>query len=201
MSADGSFTYDPATSAGLRAIPRGQTATDTFTYRVSDGHGGAATATVTVTVRGAINHPPVANPDSFTTSNNATLNQNAASGVLANDTDLDGDTLSVDNVNGVGGTAPFTATTAQGATVTLQSDGSFSYDPTGSAVLQALSHAQTASDTFTYRGQRRTWRDRDGHRDDHRDRRESSAGRQPRCLHGRQQRGPGSGRRRRGPGQ
>ena len=73
------------------------------------------------------------------------LNQNAAGGVLANDTDLDGDTLSLDQLNGAGGSAPFTATTAQGATVTLQSDGSFSYDPTGSATLAALTHGQTAT--------------------------------------------------------
>ena len=150
LNADGSFTYDPTGSSTLQAIPRGQTTTDTFTYRATDGHGSTATATATITVTGAINHPPVANPDSYTTSNNAVLNQNAAGGVLANDTDLDSDTLAVAQLNGTGGTAPFTATTAKGATVTVQSDGSFSYDPTGSATFRALSHGQTATDAFTY---------------------------------------------------
>ena len=74
-------------------MPRGQTTTDTFTYRANDGHGGTATATVTITVTGAVNHPPVANPDSYTANNDAVFSQNAAGGVLANDTDPDGDTL------------------------------------------------------------------------------------------------------------
>src|SRR5690606_3125420 len=39
---------------------------------------------------------------------------------------------------------------AKGAIVTVNSDGSFEYDPTGSAELQAIPAAQTATDTFTY---------------------------------------------------
>ena len=151
LNADGSFTYDPTGSATLQALPRGQTTTDTFTYRANDGHGGTATATVTITVTGAINHPPVASPDSYAVNSNAVLTQGAGSGVLANDTDPDGDALTVDQLNGVGGTAPFTATSSKGATVTLNADGSFTYDPTGSATLQALPRGQTTTDTFTYR--------------------------------------------------
>ena len=151
LNADGSFSYDPTGSAALQAIPRGQTTTDTFTYRANDGHGGTATATVTFTVTGAVNHPPAASSDSYDANNNAVLSQNAAGGVLANDTDPDGDALSVDQLNGTGGTAPFTATTGKGATVTLNADGSFSYDPTASAVLEALPRGQTTTDTFTYR--------------------------------------------------
>ena len=71
LNADGSFSYDPTASAVLEALPRGQTTTDTFTYRANDGHGGTATATVTITVTGAVNHPPVANPDAYTADNNA----------------------------------------------------------------------------------------------------------------------------------
>ncbi|MBV8945956.1 MAG: cadherin-like domain-containing protein [Solirubrobacterales bacterium] len=151
LNADGSFSYDPTGSATLQALPRGQTTTDTFTYRANDGHGGTATATVTITVTGAVNHPPVANADAYTANNNAVLTQGAASGVLANDTDPDSDVLSVDQLNGTGGTAPFTATTGKGATITLNADGSFSYDPTASATLQALPRGQTTTDTFTYR--------------------------------------------------
>ena len=151
MNADGSFTYDPTGSAVLQAIPRGQTATDTFTYRANDGFGGTAVGTVTITVTGVINHPPVANPDSYTATNNAVLTENVAGGVLANDTDPDGDALAVDQLNGTGGTAPFTGTSAKGAAVTMNADGSFTYDPTGSAVLQAIPRGQTATDTFTYR--------------------------------------------------
>ena len=48
-----------------------------------------ATATVTITVTGAVNHPPVANADSYAADNNAVLSQGSAGGVLANDTDAD----------------------------------------------------------------------------------------------------------------
>jgi VCBS repeat-containing protein len=60
--------------------------------------------------------------------------------LLANDTDVDGDTLSVSGVS---------ATSAHGATVTLQ-DGVITYDPTQSAWAQKLAAGETATDTFTY---------------------------------------------------
>src|SRR5947209_8580192 len=63
---------------------------DSFTYNVSDGNGGTATATVTVTIT-AVNDAPVANADSATVAEDGTVNV----AVLGNDTDADGDTLSV----------------------------------------------------------------------------------------------------------
>src|SRR5205807_1792739 len=118
---------------------------DTFTYRANDGHGGTATATVTITVTNGVNHPPVADADTGATNNNAVLH---GSSVLANDTDLDGDTLSVDQLNGSG---TLTGTSAKGAAVTLNADGSFSYDPNTSTTLQAIPRGTTTTDTFTYR--------------------------------------------------
>ncbi|MBI2768980.1 MAG: hypothetical protein HYX47_05130 [Burkholderiales bacterium] len=62
--------------------------------------------------------------------------------VLANDAPhAAGDTLSV---------ASFSATSARGAAITLNADGSLHYDPRGSAQLQALSLRETVTDTFTY---------------------------------------------------
>ena len=100
LNGDGSFSYDPTGSATLQAVPRGQTTTDTFTYRANDGHGATATATVTVTVVG-VNHPPIATSDSYAVNNDTVLSQSAP-GVLANDTDADGDMLVVDQLNGTG---------------------------------------------------------------------------------------------------
>ena len=60
--------------------------------------------------------------------------------MLANDTDADGDTLTVDQLNGTGG-SPRHRTSAKGAAVTVNGDGSFSYDPTGSATLAGHSRA------------------------------------------------------------
>jgi DNA/RNA endonuclease G (NUC1) len=63
---------------------------DSFTYTVSDGHGGTATGTVNVNVAG-VNDGPVANNDTATTDEDTAVNVN----VVGNDSDLDGDALSV----------------------------------------------------------------------------------------------------------
>ncbi|HLX64812.1 MAG TPA: Ig-like domain-containing protein [Planctomycetota bacterium] len=67
----------------------------------------------------AVNHPPVANNDAYNPIMNKTFTISAAAGVLANDTDVDGDTLTA-VLNGPG--------TSSGALV-LNSDGSFTYTP------------------------------------------------------------------------
>jgi uncharacterized repeat protein (TIGR01451 family) len=95
-----SCTYTPAA---------GFSGSDSFTYTVSDGHGGADTGTVSVTVTPAVaNHPPVANADTITTSQDT---PSAAKNVVANDTDADGDNLTVTGkTNGAHGTVTCTTT-------------------------------------------------------------------------------------------
>jgi len=63
---------------------------DTFTYDISDGNGGIATATVNITVN-PVNDVPVAIDDSVTVNEDSTV----LIDVLVNDTDIDGDTLSI----------------------------------------------------------------------------------------------------------
>jgi len=67
---------------------------DSFTYTISDGNGGTDTATVNVTVGDAPNKPPVANDDAVSTMCSA-----ITIAVLGNDTDPDGDSLSVVSVD------------------------------------------------------------------------------------------------------
>jgi hypothetical protein len=67
---------------------------DSFTYRVVDGRGGSDTATVTVTVRG-VNDPPIAIDDTATT----TYETPVTVAVLANDSDVERDGLSVTQVS------------------------------------------------------------------------------------------------------
>ena len=66
---------------------------DSFTYRASNGSLSSSTATVSITVM-SVNDPPVANWDwdSFTTIENG-ASEFGAPGLLANDTDVDGDAL------------------------------------------------------------------------------------------------------------
>ncbi|MBN2442825.1 MAG: tandem-95 repeat protein, partial [Spirochaetales bacterium] len=89
-------------SNGITAIISGQIrytpdtnfyGTDTFSYTVSDGHGGSDTATVTVTVNG-VNDDPVAVNDSAATNEESPVTIN----VLNNDTDADGDSLNIASV-------------------------------------------------------------------------------------------------------
>jgi DNA/RNA endonuclease G (NUC1) len=77
-------TYSPAANFN---------GTDSFTYTISDGHGGTATASVSVTIN-AVNDAPVANSDTATTNEDTAVNVN----VLTNDSDVDGDSLSVSAV-------------------------------------------------------------------------------------------------------
>jgi VCBS repeat-containing protein len=57
INCDGDIVYDASSSAYFQALGAGQTATDTFSYTISDGHGGTSTATVTVTVNGLNDAP------------------------------------------------------------------------------------------------------------------------------------------------
>jgi VCBS repeat-containing protein len=110
---------------------------ETFTYTITDGLGNSDVGTVVVTVTN-VNDPPVANNDSgaaFTTKENAAF---TTGNVLANDTDIDGDTLSVTSIN----------TTGTLGLVTNNNNGTFTYDPNG--MFEHLAIGEQAIDTFTY---------------------------------------------------
>ncbi|NLH15985.1 MAG: tandem-95 repeat protein [Phycisphaerae bacterium] len=81
VATDGSFTYTPNENFN---------GNDNFTYTIHDSKGAAATATVTITI-GAVNDNPVAVNDSATVAQGAGVEI----AVLANDFDIDGDSLTV----------------------------------------------------------------------------------------------------------
>jgi hypothetical protein len=78
---DGTFTYTPAADFN---------GNDSFTYTINDGNGGTVTATVSITVN-AVNDDPVAVDDSSSTAQDTAR----VIDVVVNDTDVDGDTLTV----------------------------------------------------------------------------------------------------------
>ncbi|NIM29131.1 MAG: hypothetical protein GTN79_15385, partial [Gammaproteobacteria bacterium] len=69
-------------------------------------------------------------------------------GVLANDTDADFDPITVLEVNGVAADVGSQITLLSGALLTLNADGSFSYDTNGQ--FESLAQGATTTDTFTY---------------------------------------------------
>ncbi|HEV2891224.1 MAG TPA: Ig-like domain-containing protein [Frankiaceae bacterium] len=88
----GTVTCD---AAGCRYTPGpNYNGPDSFTYTVSDGNGGTATATVTITVTGD-NDAPVPGDDVAAVDEDGTVD----TAVLLNDTDVDGDSLSVLSVS------------------------------------------------------------------------------------------------------
>ncbi|MHC5112464.1 MAG: cadherin-like domain-containing protein [Planctomycetota bacterium] len=113
---DGTFDYDP--NGQFESLGAGDSAVDTFEYTVIDDDGGSDTATVFITVAG-VNDAPMANDDAYDATEDTPLVVGAP-GVLANDTDADGDPLSVMDPELV---------TASNGSLALSSDGSFTYDP------------------------------------------------------------------------
>ena len=85
LNADGTLTFQ--NDADLGAV--------NFTYSISDGDGGSDTATVTVTVD-PVNDAPVAADDTGSVDADATTTIS----VLDNDTDVDGDLLTVTAASG-----------------------------------------------------------------------------------------------------
>ncbi len=65
----------------------------------------------------------------------------AQGGVLINDYDPNGDAISVSS---------FDTISANGATVNVNSDGSYSYDPIGVTIIEALNTGESLNDTFNY---------------------------------------------------
>ncbi|GAB4392941.1 MAG: hypothetical protein Tsb005_09130 [Gammaproteobacteria bacterium] len=111
-----------------------------FEYTISDGQGGTASAAVQINI-GTTNIPPQANPDSYTITLGDNVAINAANGLLANDTDADNDNLSVNSL---------AITTALGASVIVNADGSFNYDSTTISGLESLGVNDIIPDTFEY---------------------------------------------------
>ncbi|MFT4924839.1 MAG: putative delta-60 repeat protein [Phenylobacterium sp.] len=115
LNSDGSFVYTPQSDfAG----------TDSFIYQLTDSEGGTATGTATITVLG-INDTPVGVDDSYT------VNENSITimAVLDNDTDVDGDTLSV------------TAATANVGTVVVLADSTLQYTaPSGTNTSDSIEY-------------------------------------------------------------
>ncbi|MEM7124818.1 MAG: Ig-like domain-containing protein [Chloroflexota bacterium] len=101
---------------------------DSFTFKANDGLVDSNIATINITVN-PVNDAPVAAADAYTTDEDITLTI-AVPGILANDTDVDSDPL----------TAALDSGPSNG-TLTLNSDGSFTYTPNAGF---------TGDDTFTY---------------------------------------------------
>ncbi|WP_369160732.1 Ig-like domain-containing protein [Candidatus Thiodiazotropha sp. LNASS1] len=124
LNGDGTFGYTHDGSENF---------TDSFTYRITDNDGETADATVTINVTPVSDATPVANADSISVAEGGTVTTlvGGSSTVLNNDTGLDDTPVMVSLVTDV-----------TNGTLTLNSDGTFSYTHDGS---------ENFTDSFTYR--------------------------------------------------
>jgi VCBS repeat-containing protein/parallel beta-helix repeat protein len=121
LSSNGTYTYSPAANYN---------GPDSFTYKANDGTGDSNVVTVSITVN-AVPDLPVAVDDSASVAEDGTLNVAAADAVLKNDSDADGQSLTAVKV-----------TDPSHGTVTLSSNGSYTYTPVAN---------YNGSDSFTYK--------------------------------------------------
>jgi hypothetical protein len=128
LNADGSFTFTPNNRFS---------GTTSFTYQAVDSSGKSVVATVTLDVIKAGAAAPKIDPaimvvnDTYSVAKNTALTVDAQHGVLANDSDTDGDHLTAQLVSG-----------STSGTVKLNADGSFTFTPKSTF---------TGTTTFTYR--------------------------------------------------
>ena len=115
-----SLTYLPAANYN---------GTDTFTFRANDGEANSNAATVSIAVA-PVNDTPVANANAYTAQGGSTLTV-AAPGVLGNDTDVEGSSLTASVATGV-----------SHGTLALATNGSLTYTPAA---------GYSGPDSFTYR--------------------------------------------------
>lgn len=109
---NGTAVYNAQTNSVVFTPTAGYSGAASFIYSIADGRGGAASATVALTVSAQPNRPPVATGDSGYGTTQGTALQLAAATLLANDSDPDGDPLTITGVSGAtNGTVSFNAQT------------------------------------------------------------------------------------------
>jgi VCBS repeat-containing protein len=147
LNADGSYSYAPdVTKTAVNGLVVGDKLTDTFNYSISDGYDGVSSSTLAITINGTVpNSEPVAVADEASMTN---AEGSASGNVLANDTDVNGQTLQVVGVPS--GTSGESFVGAYG-TLTLRSDGAYTYTPDAeNADVQGLVGDASLTDTFDY---------------------------------------------------
>ena len=125
----------------MEELAEDETTTDSFEYTVTDSKGGFSTETVKITIKGA-NDAPFAVDDVEVTRAVRALSVDATNGLLANDYDVDQDDIFK--------VTDYDSVSALGASVTVNADGSYTYDASALSELTELAIGESAIDSFNY---------------------------------------------------
>ncbi|WP_193778290.1 Ig-like domain-containing protein [Pseudovibrio sp. Ad37] len=125
---DGTFSYDPI--GAFEGLTAGETATDTFSYTVTDSSGASSTETVTIEITGVNDAPVVSGLSAETSEGTSVLIDPVFTDAEASDTH----------------TFTFDVSKTSGAVALV--DGSFSYNPNGA--FEGLAVGESSTDTFNY---------------------------------------------------
>ncbi|WP_418147726.1 VCBS domain-containing protein [Variovorax paradoxus] len=140
---DGTVTWNySVANAATQYLAQGQTATETFTVSIADGHGGTVQQQITVTVTGTNDVPVIGGVASGAVSEDGSM-PNLSTGGALTIADVD---------QGQSNFAPQASTAGSGGygSFTLAADGSWSYAADNSqSAIQQLGAGQSLSDSFT----------------------------------------------------
>ena len=167
ITADGTWTYKAANSQSeIQDLSPTATLTDTLTVTSADG---VTTTMVTITINGADDEPtltpdtgtvtgannaPVAANDTGSTAENTPLtvpdgDTGTNADLLLNDLDIDGDTLTITQVNGAANNIATATDGSNGGSFTIHADGSYTFNPDGDFDDLAPGDTRTTSITYT----------------------------------------------------
>ena len=128
------LNFDP--NGEFDDLGAGETRDTSFTYTLNDNHGGSAQAVVTVTVTGS-NDDPQAQADHYDVGNHLAISLGSP---LGNDTDIEGDALSLSQIGAAAG--------SNGGFFSVDDGGSLNFDPSGA--FDDLAIGETRNTSFTY---------------------------------------------------
>ena len=151
INADGTASFDP--NGEFEALGEGETTETEVTYTVTDRDGATDSTTVTITVTGT-NDGPIAVSNTY----NTTASE-VAGGVDGNvitddtgagqDSDPEGDVLTVSAVDGVAGNVGVAVAGGNGGLFTINADGSVDFDANGDFDGLGLNNTAETSVTYT----------------------------------------------------
>ncbi|WP_324751965.1 Ig-like domain-containing protein [Roseovarius sp. Pro17] len=144
------LSIDPGTGVISGTIDADASVSGPYTVTVTadDGHGLPNSSQSDSFVWTVGNPAPVAVDDIDSTDEDTAISRDAASGVLPNDSDPDGDALAVSQVDGAAGNVGAAVAGSSGGLFTINADGSYDFDPNGE--YESLAPGESATSSVSY---------------------------------------------------